>query len=163
MAKYTAKKVGSNTPLWYAIALMLIGALLIVGGSTAAENISKWMITIIGVVLVVFGVLTTLGGFLVTGLVEILFGVLMIVFAWFFYWLAFLFLGISLFAYGVRCIAYHSGWIVTGIIDLIVGLAIILLSFGFRFNWAATVVEIIYIAAGVLMFVDGLLILIKRN
>lgn len=162
MAKYKAKKI-RTTPIWYAIVLMIVGALLIVGGSTAAQNISQWMVTIIGIVLIVFGVLNAAAGFVTTGIIQILFGVLMVVFAWLFYWIAFLFLGICLFAYGIRNLAYHSGWILSNILDLVVGLAIILLSMGFKFQWAAIVVEIIYIVAGVLLFIDGLMILIKRQ
>ncbi len=161
MAKYVAKKVG-EAPLWYAIVLMVVGILLIIGGSSAAESISKWMITVIGIVLAVFGILSMLGGLIGTGIVIVAFGALMITFAWLFYWLAFLILGISLLAYGIRGIAYHSGWILTNIVDLIIGVAIISLSLGFRFNWASTIIEIIYIASGALMFVDGLLILVRK-
>ncbi len=162
MAKYKARKI-RTTPLWYAILLMVVGVLLIVGGSTAAQNISQWMVTIIGIVLIVFGVLNAAGGLITTGIIQILFGVLMVVFAWLFYWLAFLFLGICLFAYGIRNLAFHSGFIVANIIDLVVGLAIILLSMGFKFNWNTIVVEVIYIVAGAMMFIDGLLMLIKKN
>ncbi len=162
MAKYRARKIRA-TPIWYAIVLMIIGALLIVGGSTAAENISKWMVTIIGIVLIVFGVLSAAAGLVTTGIVEILFGVLMVVFAWLFYWVAFLFLGICLFAYGIRNLAFHSGFILANIIDLIVGLAIILLSMGFKFQWNAIVVEVIYIIAGAMMFIDGIMMLIGKK
>ncbi len=162
MAKYTAKKI-RTTPIWYAIVLMIIGALLIVGGSSAAENISKWMVTVIGIVLIVFGVLSAASGLVSTGIVEILFGVLMVVFAWLFYWVAFLFLGICLFAYGIRNLALHSGFILTNIIDLIVGLAIILLSMGFRFQWNAILIEVIYIVAGAMMFIDGIMMLVGKK
>lgn len=162
MAKYRARKI-RTTPIWYAIVLMIIGTLLIVGGSTAAENISKWMVTIIGIVLIVFGVLSAAAGLVTTGIVEILFGVLMVVFAWLFYWVAFLFLGICLFAYGIRNLAFHSGFIIANIIDLIVGLAIILLSMGFKFQWNAIVVEVIYIIAGAMMFIDGIMMLIGKK
>ncbi len=162
MAKYTAKKI-RTTPIWYAIVLMIIGALLIVGGSSAAENISKWMVTVIGIVLIVFGVLSAASGLVSIGIVEILFGVLMVVFAWLFYWVAFLFLGTCLFAYGIRNLALHSGFILTNIIDLIVGLAIILLSMGFRFQWNAILIEVIYIVAGAMMFIDGIMMLIGKK
>ncbi len=161
MAKYKARKL-SITPIWYSILMIVIGALLIAGGSSAASSISQVMVTVIGVLLLVFGILNTISGFITLGVIQLLFGILMIVFAWLFCWLAFLVLGIVLFAYGIQGLARKDGWFLTNIIDIVIGVAIILLSLGFKLNWAATLVEIIYIAAGVLLVIDGILSLIKR-
>lgn len=162
MAKYQAKKI-RTTPIWYAILLMVIGVLLIIGGSSAAESITKGIITVAGVFLIVFGVINVIGGGFVMGVIQILFGILIAVFAWFFYWLCFLILGIVLFASGISRLVHHQGWILTNIVNLVVGVAIILLSLGFKFEWAQIAIEIIYITAGVLLLLDGILILVKRE
>ena len=162
MAKYVARRI-RTTPNWYAILLMVIGALLIIGGSGAAESITKGIITVVGVLLAAFGIVSLIAGDFIMGVVLILFGILIAVFAWFFYWLCFLILGIVLFASGVTRLVYHRGWIITNIVNLVVGVAIVLLSLGFKLEWAQVAVEILYIAAGVLLLLDGILILVKRN
>lgn len=162
MGKKVARKV-RTTPIWYAILLIILGVLLVIGGAGMAETISKVVITVMGVFLLAYGIINTLAGFTFLGILQIIFGILMICFAWFFYWLAFLVLGVILFAYGISRIAHHQGWLITNIINLIVGLAIILLSMGFKFAWAETVVQIIYIVAGALLIVDGILILVRRS
>lgn len=162
MAKYVARRI-RTAPIWYAILLMVIGILLIIGGSGAAESITKGIITVVGVLLAVFGVINAIAGFFVMGVIQILFGILIAVFAWFFYWLCFLILGIVLFASGISRLMRHQGWIVTNIVNLVVGIAIIILSLGFKFEWAQVAVEILYISAGVLLLLDGILILVKRN
>ena len=162
MAKYVARRI-RTAPIWYAILLMVIGILLIIGGSGAAESITKGIITVVGVLLAVFGVINAIAGFFVMGVIQILFGILIAVFAWFFYWLCFLILGIVLFASGISRLMRHQGWIVTNIVNLVVGIAIIILSLGFKFEWAQVAVEILYIFAGVLLLLDGILILVKRN
>ncbi len=161
MAKYKARRIGI-TPIWYAILMIVVGALLIVGGSTAAQNISSIITMIIGILLIVFGVLNIISGFVTLGVVQLVFGILMVSFAWVFYWIAFLFLGVILLAYGLQGLIRSRGWIITNIIDLIIGVAIILLALGFKFTWAATLVEIIYIVAGALLVIDGILALIRR-
>ena len=162
MAKYVARRI-RTTPNWYAILLMVIGALLIIGGSGAAESITKGIITVVGVLLAAFGIVSLIAGDFIMGVVLILFGILIAVFAWFFYWLCFLILGIVLFASGVTRLVYHRGWIITNIVNLVVGVAIVLLSLGFKLEWAQVAVEILYIAAGALLLLDGILILVKRN
>lgn len=108
MAKYVARKI-RTTPIWYAILLMVIGILLIVGGSGAAESITKGIITAVGVLLAAFGIIRLIAGDFIMGVVLILFGILIAVFAWFFYWLCFLILGVVLFASGVTRLVYHRG------------------------------------------------------
>ena len=162
MAKYVARRI-RTTPNWYAILLMVIGALLIIGGSGAAESITKGIITVVGVLLAAFGIVSLIAGDFIMGVVLILFGILIAVFAWFFYWLCFLILGIVLFASGVTRLVYHRGWIITNIVNLVVGVAIVLLSLGFKLEWAQVAVEALYITAGVLLLLDGILILVKRN
>ena len=162
MAKYVARRI-RTTPIWYAILLMVIGALLIIGGSGAAESITKGIITVVGVLLAAFGIVSLIAGDFIMGVVLILFGILIAVFAWFFYWLCFLILGVVLFASGVTRLVYHRGWIITNIVNLVVGVAIVLLSLGFKLEWAQVAVEALYITAGVLLLLDGILILVKRN
>ena len=162
MAKYVARRI-RTTPIWYAVLLMVIGALLIIGGSGAAESITKGIITAVGVLLAAFGIVSLIAGDFIMGVVVILFGILIAVFAWFFYWLCFLILGIVLFASGVTRLVYHRGWIITNIVNLVVGVAIVLLSLGFKLEWAQVAVEALYITAGVLLLLDGILILVKRN
>ena len=142
---------------------MVIGALLIIGGSGAAESITKGIITAVGVLLAAFGIVSLIAGNFIMGVVLILFGILIAVFAWFFYWLCFLILGIVLFASGVTRLVYHRGWIITNIVNLVVGVAIVLLSLGFKLEWAQVAVEALYITAGILLLLDGILILVKRN
>lgn len=161
MAKYKAKKLGV-TPILYSILMIVMGVLLIVGGSSAAANISQIMVTVIGAILIVFGIYNAVIGFIGLGAVQMVFGILMIAFAWYFVWLAFLFLGVILFAYGIQGLVRKDGWFLTNIIDLVIGVAIILLALGFKFSWAATLVEIIYIVAGVMLVIDGILSLIRR-
>lgn len=162
MAKYVARRI-RTAPIWYAILLMVIGILLIIGGSGAAESITKGIITVVGVLLAAFGIISLLAGGFIMGTILILFGILIAVFAWFFYWLCFLILGVVLFASGVTRLVNHQGWIITHIVNLVVGVAIVLLSLGFKLEWAQIAVEALYISAGVLLLLDGILILVKRN
>lgn len=162
MAKYVARRI-RTTPIWYPVLLIVIGALLIIGGSGAAESITKGIITTVGVLLAAFGIIRLIAGDFIMGVVLILFGILIAVFAWFFYWLCFLILGVVLFASGVTRLVYHRGWIITNIVNLVVGVAIVLLSLGFKLEWAQVAVEALYITAGVLLLLDGILILVKRN
>ncbi len=161
MAKYIARRI-RTTPVWYAILLMVIGILLIIGGSGAAESITKGIITVVGLLIAAFGIITLIAGGFIMGVILILFGILIAVFAWFFYWLCFLILGVVLFASGVSRLANHQGWILTNIVNLVVGIAIVLLSLGFKLQWAEIAVEILYIVAGALLLLDGILALVKR-
>lgn len=156
-----AKSKLSNASLLYAILSIVIGVMLLVGGFGAAADIMKWVVLVMGIVLVVFGILALTSGAVTVGVVELVVGILMIVFAWTLVWLAFLILGILLLAAGIQGITKKGNIIVT-ILDIVLGIALICLSLGLNWGWNATVVNVIFYITGALMIVDGILVLIKK-
>ena len=56
---------------WYAIFSIVIGILLVVGGTGAAANISQIMVTIMGVILLAFGIVNLCFGAIFYGVGEL--------------------------------------------------------------------------------------------
>lgn len=90
-------------------------------------------------------------------------GLLIVIFAWTLVWIAFLALGVSLLTLGILGLVRHAGWILVNIIGLVIGIAIVFLSFGINFAWAKNVMQILSILCGVALFVDGVLLLAKHG
>ncbi len=156
-----AKKKTIPSYVLYAILLIVLGILFLVGGAGTAKNLLNIILTVGGVVLVVLGVLNLLAGLLPIGIAYLIFGVLLIAFAWTLAWIAFLAIGVLLLVNGIANLAKRRGWIVNNVIALVVGVLVLLLAFGV--NWAWSFVNIIFYVVGALMIVEGILVLVKKN
>lgn len=155
-----AKKKTIPSYVLYAILLIVLGILFLVGGAGTAKNLLNIILTVGGVVLVVLGVLNLLAGLLPIGIAYLIFGVLLIAFAWTLAWIAFLAIGVLLLVNGIANLAKRRGWIVNNVIALVVGILVLLLAFGV--NWAWSFVNIIFYVVGALMIVEGILVLVKK-
>ena len=155
-----AKKKTIPSYVLYAILLIVLGILFLVGGAGTAKNLLNIILTVGGVVLVVLGVLNLLAGLLPIGIAYLIFGVLLIAFAWTLAWIAFLAIGVLLLVNGIANLAKRRGWIVNNVIALVVGVLVLLLAFGV--NWAWSFVNIIFYVVGALMIVEGILVLVKK-
>ena len=155
-----AKKKTIQSYVLYAILLIVLGILFLVGGAGTAKNLLNIILTVGGVVLVVLGVLNLLAGLLPIGIAYLIFGVLLIAFAWTLAWIAFLAIGVLLLVNGIANLAKRRGWIVNNVIALVVGILVLLLAFGV--NWAWSFVNIIFYVVGALMIVEGILVLVKK-
>lgn len=148
---------------WYAIFSIVIGILLVVGGTGAATNISQIMVTIMGVILLAFGIVNLCFGAIFYGVGELVLGILMICFAWQFVWAAYLILAIMMLVNGVSGLVDHHTSVIVNILDIIVGLALFITAIGIRTNWANEVTNIFFYVTGALMIVDGILVLVRRH
>ncbi|MDD7618389.1 MAG: hypothetical protein PUJ43_00860 [Bacillales bacterium] len=155
-----AKKKTIPSYVLYAILLIVLGILFLVGGAGTAKNLLNIILTVGGVVLVVLGVLNLLAGLLPIGIAYLIFGVLLIAFAWTLAWIAFLAIGVLLLVNGIANLAKRRGWVVNNVIALVVGILVLLLAFGV--NWAWSFVNIIFYVVGALMIVEGILVLVKK-
>lgn len=155
-----AKKKTIPSYVLYAILLIVLGILFLVGGAGTAKNLLNIILTVGGVVLVVLGVLNLLAGLLPIGIAYLIFGVLLIAFAWTFAWIAFLTIGVLLLVNGIANLVKRRGWVVNNLIALVVGILVLLLAFGV--NWAWSFVNIIFYVVGALMIVEGILVLVKK-
>ena len=155
-----AKKKTIQSYVLYAILLIVLGILFLVGGAGTAKNLLNIILTVGGVVLVVLGVLNLLAGLLPIGIAYLIFGVLLIAFAWTFAWIAFLAIGVLLLVNGIANLVKRRGWVVNNVIALVVGILVLLLAFGV--NWAWSFVNIIFYVVGALMIVEGILVLVKK-
>ena len=157
---FMAKKKTIQSYVLYAILLIVLGILFLVGGAGTAKNLLNIILTVGGVVLVVLGVLNLLAGLLPIGIAYLIFGVLLIAFAWTFAWIAFLTIGVLLLVNGIANLVKRRGWVVNNVIALVVGILVLLLAFGV--NWAWSFVNIIFYVVGALMIVEGILVLVKK-
>ena len=155
-----AKKKTIPSNVLYAILLIVLGILFLVGGAGTAKNLLNIILTVGGVVLVVLGVLNLLAGLLPIGIAYLIFGVLLIAFAWTLAWIAFLAIGVLLLVNGIANLVKRRGWVVNNVIALVVGILVLLLAFGV--NWAWSFVNIIFYVVGALMIVEGILVLVKK-
>ena len=155
-----AKKKTIPSYVLYAILLIVLGILFLVGGAGTAKNLLNIILTVGGVVLVVLGVLNLLAGLLPIGIAYLIFGVLLIAFAWTLDWIAFLAIGVLLLVNGIANLVKRRGWVVNNVIALVVGILVLLLAFGV--NWAWSFVNIIFYVVGALMIVEGILVLVKK-
>ena len=155
-----AKKKTIQSYVLYAILLIVLGILFLVGGAGTAKNLLNIILTVGGVVLVVLGVLNLLAGLLPIGIAYLIFGVLLIAFAWTLAWIAFLAIGVLLLVNGIANLVKRRGWVVNNVIALVVGILVLLLAFGV--NWAWSFVSIIFYVVGALMIVEGILVLVKK-
>jgi hypothetical protein len=148
----------NRSNVWVAIAWIVIGVLLIIGGVSAAQSMMGWIVTILGVVWIIIGALDLAARNTVNGIVEMILGVLMVVFAWTISWVAFIVLGAALLVYGILGLVNHVGAVWVNIIHLLLGVFIVLLACGVEAVWEFT--NILFYVAGGLMIVDGLLVLL---
>ncbi len=146
-----------------AITMMLIGIALAIGGTGFLTNAFEVIVTIIGVFLIAFGIVCFVSHVFPMGAICLAVGLLIVIFAWTLVWIAFLALGVSLLTLGILGLIRHAGWILVNIIGLVIGIAIVFLSFGINFAWAKSVMQILSILCGVALFVDGVLLLAKHG
>lgn len=155
-----AKIRGTNsTWLWAAIARILLGILLLVGGISGAQAFVGTILTVIGVFAIVYGVISIVVlRSLPLAIIEIVIGVLLISFAWTIAWIAFLVIGVYLIAVSIRGLA-TSHVIIPSILGMLAGVFIVLIGCGV--NWAWSFGNIFFYIAGALMVIDGICLLIR--
>ena len=152
MAKFTMGRV------WYALALLVAGIMLIVGGVNGANDIMGIIITVIGAVVIVLGVMSIFTHNVIMGIVEIIFGILMISFAWNIAWVAFLVNGVMMVAYGLSGLFKKNG-IFSSIMNILIGVMIILVGVGNNAAW--DFLNVFFYISGGLLIVDSVLVLFK--
>ena len=152
MAKSTMGRV------WYALALLVAGIMLIVGGVNGAETIMGIVVTVIGAITVVLGVMSIFTHNVLYGIVEIIFGILMISFAWTIAWVAFLVNGVMMIAYGISGLIRRQG-IFSNIVNILVGLVIVFMGAGSAAAW--DFMNVFFYVAGAMLIVDSILVLFR--
>ena len=145
--------------IWYAIAMLVMGILLIVGGVNAANSIMSVIVTVIGGLAIVFGVFSIVAHQIGFGVAEIVIGALLISFAWTIAWVAFLVMGAMMIVYGVIGLIGRHGprKILSDVVSLLCGVLIILVGCGC--GWAWSFANVFFYVAGAFMIVDSILTL----
>lgn len=154
-------KIGKLTlgGIWYAILLMVMGIMLIVGGVGGAQQIASVIVTVVGVIYIVMGILSIVHHGVVWGVIDIVLGVLIMSFAWTIAWVAFLVFGIILIINGFSGYAITTGGVLYKVCNIITGIMVILVACGC--GWAWSFANIFFYIAGALMLIDGILLLLK--
>ena len=150
------RKISTSVAV-YALLLIVLGILFLIGGAGTATHLMEILVTVMGVALIVWGVLSIAHKDVTAGIIQILVGVLLIVFSWTVIWIAYIALGIGLAIIGVSGIVQKQGRLVTNIVDLIIGIVLILLAFGVQGAWS--VANVFFYIVGALMIVDGIMVL----
>jgi hypothetical protein len=150
------RKISTSVAV-YALLLIVFGILFLIGGAGTATHLMEIFVTVMGVALIVWGVLSIAHKDVTAGIIQILVGVLLIVFSWTVIWIAYIALGIGLAIIGVSGIVQKQGRLVTNIVDLIIGIVLILLAFGVQGAWSAA--NVFFYIVGALMIVDGIMVL----
>lgn len=150
------RKISTSVAV-YALLLIVLGILFLIGGAGTATHLMEIFVTVMGVALIVWGVLSIAHKDVTAGIIQILVGVLLIVFSWTVIWIAYIALGIGLAIIGVSGIVQKQGRLVTNIVDLIIGIVLILLAFGVQGAWS--VANVFFYIVGALMIVDGIMVL----
>lgn len=148
-----------NQWIWVAIARIVLGLLLLVGGISGAQAFVGTILTVMGVVAIVYGVFTiiTLRS-LPLAIIEIVLGILLISFAWTIAWIAFLVIGVYLLVSSIYGLAV-SHVVIPNIIGILAGVMIVLIGCGV--NWAWSFGNVFFYVGGALMIVSGICMLIR--
>ncbi len=154
MAKKKSRK--SNGKLINAALYILIGVLLCVFRASVLD----WLMTAVGALLIVFGILKCLDNALFEGLVMAGFGVVVIWGGWMFLDLVLLILGVGLTIKGLLDLFQYAKRnngvaVVASLFTLVVGLALILAKW-IMLDW-------LFIAMGIILILDGLMMAVGKN
>lgn len=158
------KKLDSKTNgLIYSIALIVIGALFCIFRTGAVD----WMLTLVGAVIIVYGVFDVIQKEMVKGIIEIAVGALIVIFAFTILQITLLILGIVLLAYGIYSLvlAFPKFGSAKGILNkivvlvnpailIVVGILLVISKFAFV-DWICIVIGVILIANGVWMLIKN--------
>ena len=149
----------SNAYVLTAIFMIIIGIGLALGGVGFAGRIINILLTVLGVLIIVFGVLNVLGGNVVYGIGEIVIGIIVIVFGWTLFWVALIVIAVLMIVLGIQGLM-NKAPVISALGQILSGVLILLLAFGNKFAW--DFVNVLYIVAGVIMAIDGFLLLLKK-
>jgi hypothetical protein len=83
------RKISTSVAV-YALLLVVLGILFLIGGAGTATHLMKIFVTVMGVALIVWGVLSIAHKDVTAGIIQILVGVLLIVFSWTVIWIAYI-------------------------------------------------------------------------
>ncbi len=145
--------------MWMAIAYIVLGILLVVGGINGAQAIVGTILTIYGVICIVEGIIfMTVFHSLPVSIFWIVVGVLLVSFAWTIAWIAFLVIGIYMLVNSIRSLCTNHT-IVSSIIGILCGLFIILIGCGV--NWAWDFGNVLFYVGGALMIAEGIVMLVR--
>ncbi len=153
----TNKKPERNGALLTALLYILAGLLFCIFRTT----VLSWLMTVIGALLVVSGVLHMLDKRMTEGVVTAAVGILILLGGWLFVDIILLVLGIALTAKGVLDLARaldvknNISGIAAAIITMLVGVALIVS------KWA--LLDWLFIILGVVLIVDGVLIALGKK
>ena len=145
--------------VWYALALLVAGIMLIVGGVDGANTIMWIIFTVIGAITIVLGVMSICTRNILFGIVEIIFGILMISFAWTIAWVAFLVNGVMMIAYGLSGLIKRNGGIFSNIVNILVGVIIVFMGIGNKAAW--DFMNVFFYISGAMLIVDSILVMFK--
>ena len=151
-AKFTLGRIG------YAVALLLCGILLIVGGVDGANSILEFLITAIGVVSIVMGIVGIFSHQVLMGILMIVMGIGMISFGWTIAWIAFFWIGAMMLISGILGFFRGIGFF-TSLMNVLVGISILLIGFGNA--WAWNFANVFFYVSGVMLIIDSVLVLFK--
>lgn len=159
MSKKKSKSVSTN--LIYGLLLILFGILFIVGGAGTAQNLTAIIVTVIGALMLVYGIYGAVKGDVLGGVIEAVLGILMIVFAWTISYVAFVVIGVIFLVTGISGLVKHRGSVISNVIDLALGILAVLMACGVGFAW--DFVNIFFYILGAVMIIDGVLYLIPSK
>ena len=85
--------------------------------------------------------------------------ILVIVFGWTLFWIALIVIAVLMIVLGIQGLTKKASAI-SALGQVLAGVLILLLAFGNKFAW--NFVNVLYIVAGVIMAIDGFLLLLKK-
>ncbi len=145
--------------VWYALALLVAGIMLIVGGVNGANTIMGIIVTVIGAIVIAMGVMAICSHNVIMGIILIIFGILMISFAWTIAWVAFLVNGVMMIVGGISGLIKRNGGIFSNIMNILIGVVIVMLGCGSGAAW--DFMNVFFYIAGALLIVDSILVMFK--
>jgi hypothetical protein len=144
--------------IWYAIALLICGIMLIVGGVNGAQTIMQVIITVMGVIAIVFGAMAIFSRNILFGILVIILGIAMISFGWTIAWVAFLVNGVMMLIYGIAGLIKRQG-IFGSLMNILIGIVVIMIACGNKEAWDFA--NVFFYIAGGLLAVDSVLVLFR--
>ena len=142
-----------NSAFVTALAYIVVGVLFCI----FKGSVMNWLMTALGILFIVQGVLDVVAGLRINGIVEIVIGALCIVFGWAFVTIALIVLGAVIIANGVIGLLKNRGFmsILINCLAIVFGILLIVN------KWA--VLDWLYYVIGALCIIDGVLMLFGKR
>ncbi len=135
---------------------IVIGILLLIGGASSFNKMMSIIVTVYAVYLLVIGILLVLKKLFTTGIIDILCGVVLLCLGWTnIAWISTLLLGIYLLILSLYTFVTLKIFPFSSVFTCIIGVLLILISFGNHFAWQF--VNVFFYICGAFIIIRGVM------